>query len=139
MNKTISEYHSVPQKFIPSDFRRCSKTVMDNIADPDIIFDRDGASNYYHRYFEKLPREVSDLAYAKKELERIVEKIQAAGKGKAYDSIIGVSGGVDSSYLALKVKELGFRPLVVHFDNGWNSEIAVKNIENIVQSLNFDL
>jgi hypothetical protein len=139
MNKALSEQTNVPQKFIPTNFRRCSKTVMDNIADPDISFDNEGVSNYYHRYFKNLPREVSDREFAAKELERIVEKIQKTGKGKTYDCIIGVSGGVDSTYVALKVKEFGFRPLVVHFDNGWNSEIAVKNIENIVGSLDFDL
>lgn len=139
MNKALSEQTKVPLKFIPSDFQRCSKTVMDNIADPDISFDNDGVSNYYHRYFKNLPREVIDPEFAATELELIIEKIQKTGKGKAYDCIIGVSGGVDSTYVALKVKEFGLRPLVVHFDNGWNSEIAVKNIENIVGSLDFDL
>jgi N-acetyl sugar amidotransferase len=139
MNNTVIETNTVPGKFIPKDFQRCTKTVMDNIADPDIRFDEEGVCNYYHRYFKNLPREVKDPEWGKKKLDEIVSKIQSAGKGKTYDCIIGVSGGVDSTYVALKVKELGFRPLVVHFDNGWNSEIAVKNIENIVQSLDFDL
>lgn len=139
MNNTVIETNTVPGKFIPKDFQRCTKTVMDNIADPDIRFDEEGVCNYYHRYFKNLPREVKDPGWAEKKLQEIINKIQSGGKGKTYDSIIGVSGGVDSTYVALKVKELGFRPLVVHFDNGWNSEIAVKNIENIVQSLDFDL
>lgn len=135
----MNEINTVPQKFIPKDFLRCTKTVMDNIADPDISFDENGVCNYYHRYFRDLPHEVVDPVFASRELERIIAEIVREGKGKAYDCIIGVSGGVDSSYVALKVKEFDLRPLVVHFDNGWNSEIAVKNIENIVQSLNFDL
>ena len=135
----MRESNKVPEKFIPEDYRVCTKTVMDNIADPDIRFDENGVCNYYHHYFNELPKEVADPAYAAKELENIQKKIQSNSKGKSYDCIIGVSGGVDSTYVALKVKELGFRPLVVHFDNGWNSEIAVKNIENIVQSLDYDL
>jgi hypothetical protein len=69
----------------------------------------------------------------------MVKKIKAAGKGKDYDCIIGVSGGVDSTYTAWLVKELGLRPLAVHLDNGWNSELAVKNIENILSKLDIDL
>lgn len=133
------ESNTVPDKFIPSNFRICARTVMDNIADPDIRFDENGICNYFHQYFNELPKEVKDPVFAAQELERIKGRIKNHGKDKTYDTIIGVSGGVDSTYVALKVKELGFRPLVVHFDNGWNSEIAVKNIENIVQKLDYDL
>jgi N-acetyl sugar amidotransferase len=72
-------------------------------------------------------------------LERIVEKIKASGSNNEYDCIIGVSGGVDSTYVAYKVKELGLRPLAVHFDNGWNSELSVKNIEKTLNILDIDL
>jgi len=63
------------------------------------------------------------------ELQKIVVKIKNAGKNKHYDCIVGVSGGKDSSYTLVKVVELGLRPLVVHFDNGWNSDLAVQNIK----------
>ena len=135
----MPESISVPSKFIPSNYQVCTKTVMDNIADPNIRFDENGVSNYYHEYFKNLPKEVGDPEYAKKKLSQLQQRIEDLGKGKTYDSIVGVSGGVDSTYIAYKVKEMGLRPLVVHFDNGWNSEIAVKNIENIVQKLGFDL
>lgn len=69
----------------------------------------------------------------------IVEQIRFAGRGKEYDCILGLSGGVDSSYLAIKVREWGLRPLVVHVDAGWNSELAVANIEALVKHCNFDL
>jgi len=59
----------------------------------------------------------------------MIQKIKEEGKGKPYDCITGVSGGVDSSYLILMAKKWGLRPLIVHFDNGWNTEIAVKNIQ----------
>lgn len=133
------ESNNIPERFIPANYRRCTKTVMDNISDPDITFDEKGICNYYYEYFQHIPKEVSDPAFGGAELKKIVAEIKNTGKGKKYDCIIGVSGGVDSTYVALKVKELGLRPLVVHFDNGWNSEIAVKNIENITHTLGFDL
>jgi len=72
-------------------------------------------------------------------LDSLFDKIQRKGKNKRYDCIIGISGGVDSAYLALKMKEKGLRPLLVHVDNGWNSEIAVSNIEKLITQLGFDL
>lgn len=75
----------------------------------------------------------------RKNLEEMVRYIKRAGKGNKYDSILGLSGGVDSTYMAYFAKKLGLRPLAVHFDNGWNSELAVKNIENIVTKLGIDL
>ncbi len=120
-------------------YQQCSKTVMDNIADPNITFDENGVCNYYYEYFEKEKR------YVKKGIEGVeffnnkIAQIKNAGKNKKYDCILGLSGGVDSSYLAYIAKKEGLKPLVVHFDNGWNSDLAVKNIESIVTKLGFDL
>jgi N-acetyl sugar amidotransferase len=72
-------------------------------------------------------------------LSGLVRQIQKYGKGKKYDCVIGISGGVDSTFVALKCRELGLRPLAVHFDNGWNSELSVMNIENTVKKLDIDL
>jgi len=121
------------------EYRICTKTVMDTLGDPDITFDENGVCNYYHEFSRKLKIRVPDTEEAKKQLEKIVTNIKKSGKGKAYDCIIGVSGGVDSTYTALLVKQLGLRPLAVHLDNGWNSELAVKNIENILNKLEIDL
>ena len=84
-------------------------------------------------------RGFSTLRQRASALSRIVDELKRAGKGKAYDCVLGLSGGVDSSYLAYLAVELGLRPLVVHFDNGWNSELAVSNIENLVKGLHLDL
>lgn len=121
------------------EYRICSKTVMDTIGDPDITFDENGVCNYFYEYSAKLKIRVPPLEEGKRKLDAIVKKIKASGKGKDYDCIIGVSGGVDSTYTAWLVKELGLRPLAVHLDNGWNSELAVKNIENILSKLDIDL
>ena len=75
----------------------------------------------------------------KEKIREIVSKLKKDGKGKKYDCMIGVSGGVDSTYLTYLAKQLGLRVLCVHFDNGWDSELAVKNIENVVTKCGFDL
>jgi N-acetyl sugar amidotransferase len=120
-------------------YRQCTVTIMDNIADPDISFDKDGVCNYYYEYQKAQQENVFAGDEGKKKLDELVNKIKEAGKGVPYDCLIGLSGGVDSTYVAYLVKELGLRPLAVHLDNGWNSELAVKNIENIISRLNIDL
>src|SRR5205807_8224928 len=73
------------------------------------------------------------------QLDKIVEQIRSAGKGKKYDCVIGVSGGTDSSYLVYLVKKWGLRPLAVHYDNTWNSSIATQNIRKVLSALQVDL
>src|SRR5210317_2103826 len=102
-------------------YQICTKTVMDTVGDPDITFDENGVCNYYYEFTSKLKIRVPPAEDAPKQLAAIVEKIKQSGKGKQYDCIIGVSGGVDSTYTAWLVRKLGLRPLAVHLDNGWNS------------------
>ena len=120
-------------------YRQCALTVMDNIADPDIRFDENGICNYYHEYKQAEKEGVFEGAAGEKKLEALVTRIKEAGRGSQYDCLIGLSGGVDSTYVAYLVKKLGLRPLAVHLDNGWNSELAVMNVENIIKKLGFDL
>lgn len=120
-------------------YQQCAISIMDTIADPGISFDEKGICNYYYEYLQKEKWFVPPKAAAEINLAAIVKQIKDAGAGKKYDCITGISGGVDSTYLCLKAKELGLRPLIVHFDNGWNSELAVKNIEQIIATLGFDL
>jgi N-acetyl sugar amidotransferase len=117
----------------------CSLSVMDNSGDPDISFDEKDICNYYYEYFEK--SKLRTIPYNEKDerLAEIIEKIKEGGKNKQYDCIIGISGGVDSSYTAYLVKKLGLRPMAVHFDNGWDSELAVSNIKKILNKLEIDL
>ncbi len=120
-------------------YQQCAISVMDTIADPNITFDEKGICNYYYEHLQKENDFVLKGEAGSKKVQELVEKIKADGKGKKYDCITGISGGVDSTYLCLQAKNLGLRTLVVHFDNGWNSELAVKNIENIIGKLGFDL
>ena len=110
-------------------YKICTKTVMDT-SDPDIEFDDKGISNHWHNYFERQQRIHADETYRDSQLSMLIKEISSNGKKKKYDTIVGVSGGVDSTYVCYIAKELGLNPLAVHFDNGWNSEIAVSNIEN---------
>ncbi|OFY24688.1 MAG: hypothetical protein A2X02_01475 [Bacteroidetes bacterium GWF2_29_10] len=115
-------------------YQECTKCVMDT-SDEDIFFDKKGVCNYCNEFNNsKINVPNPD------KLNKQIEKIKKDGKGHEYDCVIGLSGGVDSSYLAYIVKEeFGLRPLAVHLDNGWNDELAVKNIENIVRKLDIDL
>lgn len=121
------------------EYRQCSLSVMDNIADPDITFDENGICNYYYEFKRAEKETVYKGSEGEIMLNEIADKIKIAGKENQYDCIMGLSGGVDSTYVALLAKQLGLRPLAVHFDNGWNSELAVMNIENIISKLGFDL
>jgi N-acetyl sugar amidotransferase len=109
-------------------------------TDPNIIFDEKGQCNHCKSYLENLPKLPSLQSNAKEQLSNMVNRIKETGKGKKYDCVIGLSGGVDSTYVAYVVtKILGLRPIAVHMDNGWNSELSVKNVENIVKKLGIDL
>lgn len=120
-------------------YQQCTISVMDTIADPNISFDSSGICNYYHDYKELEKKEVFRGEAGRQKLAQTVAAIKSSGRGKEYDCILGLSGGADSSYLAYLAKQQGLRPLVVHFDYGWNLELAVQNIENIIKKLGFNL
>ena len=119
--------------------RVCTRCVMDTSA-PDIRFDHFGVCNYCTEYLVVRDRFLeADLVARQARLETLLGKVREAGKGKAYDCIIGVSGGVDSSWVLALAVDNGLRPLAVHMDNGWNSELAQNNIANLVRGLGVDL
>jgi N-acetyl sugar amidotransferase len=119
-------------------YRICARCVMDT-SDPDIAFDEAGVCLHCRRYDELVRGGFRGGDDAQKQIATLVGRIRHGMERKPYDCIIGVSGGVDSSYVAYKVKHLGLRPLAVHLDNGWDSELAVKNIENLLKILGIDL
>lgn len=121
-----------------STYQMCSRCVMDT-TDPDIDFDERGVCNHCSTFDNHTRTHWHPDAEGARIWAKKLEDIRAAGKGKEYDCIIGLSGGADSSYLALKVAEWDLRPLVVHVDGGWNSELATSNIESIVKHCGYDL
>jgi len=119
-------------------YQICTRCVMDT-SDPEIVFDEHGVCNHCREFDEITRKRWFPNKEGERRLSEIVEKIKFLGRNQAYDCILGLSGGVDSSYLALKVKGFGLRPLVVHVDAGWNSELAVYNIEQVVNYCGFEL
>jgi len=103
-----------------------------------ITFDDNGVCTFCHIH-DEIDAKYPEGSKSKEELDKIIAKIKKDGQGKRYDCIVGVSGGRDSSYTLYSAVKLGLRPLAVHFDNGWNSNLAVANIKNICQKLNVEL
>lgn len=118
-------------------YQICTRCVMDT-TDPDIEFDENGICNHCKKYYKIAKKEMISVSDRNIELEKIINKIKEESKGKKYDCIMGLSGGVDSSYVAYLANKYKLRPLAVHLDNGWNSKIADKNIKNIVDILGLD-
>ena len=122
-----------------SEYQVCANCVMDT-SDSKIIFDEKGVCDHCNDFHENvLPNWHTDEK-GRKDLEAYVAKIKQDGIGRDFDCILGLSGGVDSSYmLHIAVKEFGLRPLVFHVDGGWNSELAVHNIQVMIEKLGLDL
>lgn len=118
----------------------CKRCVMDT-SDPEIVFDHEGVCNHCKSadlLLQQVPYSL-EKKLKEKEFQMLISKIKDDGKGKKYDCIIGLSGGVDSSYVAYVLKEAGLNPLAIHLDNGWNSELSVMNIESICRTLKIEL
>jgi N-acetyl sugar amidotransferase len=114
----------------------CIRCVMNSNVDKNIEFDDKGICNHCRRY-DLLSS--TRLSFGNASLDKIIRKIKKSGHNREYDCLIGVSGGVDSTYVAYLTKKFGLRPLAVHLDNGWNSELAVANIRETLHRLNIDL
>jgi N-acetyl sugar amidotransferase len=120
-------------------YRVCKSTVLDT-SYPGITFNEEGVCNLVADFHEAVEPHWHAGPEGRRQLEATVEEIKLAGKGREFDSIMGLSGGADSSYmLHVMVKEFGLRPLVFHVDGGWNSELAVHNINVLVDKLGLDL
>lgn len=121
------------------EYQVCTNCVMDT-TDSVIQFDEEGMCDHCHNYYENILPNWHPDKEGKRKLDEIVGQIKKAGKGKKYDCIIGLSGGVDSSYLAyFAVRKLGLRPLLFACDTGWNLNVAVQNVERITRGLNMPL
>ena len=120
-------------------YQICTKTIMDT-SDPNITFNNLGESDYYTNYVDTITPNWNTNEVGHEELMKIAKKIKKDGKNRDFDCIIGLSGGLDSSYVAYIVKEvMGLRPLLFHVDAGWNTDKAVSNIEKLCNGLELDL
>ncbi|WP_300718133.1 N-acetyl sugar amidotransferase [uncultured Desulfovibrio sp.] len=121
-----------------STYRICTRCVMDT-SDPEITFDAQGHCNHCTEAIRRLEQSYMPDARGQEKLEKLIEEMRRAGKGKEYDCLIGLSGGVDSSWLTYKSREWGLRPLVFHVDAGWDSPIAAQNVQRLVRHLGYEL
>jgi len=120
-------------------YQICNNCVMDT-SDSHIIFDSNGVCDHCNNFIDNIKPNWKTDESGKKDLNKIIDKIKKEGKDKDYDCLMGISGGVDSSYMAYLAKvELGLNPLIFHIDAGWNSQQAVNNIEKIIDKLDLDL
>lgn len=119
-------------------YKMCTRCVMDT-SDPGISFDTEGVCNYCLKAEALLPSYRFSLENERLNLDKMAQTIKSRPGKSGYDCILGLSGGVDSSYVALLAKEMGVKPLCVHFDNGWNTDVAVANIHTIVEYCKFEL
>jgi N-acetyl sugar amidotransferase len=116
--------------------RTCTRCIMDTSA-ADIVFDEHGQCSYCTEFITRLAH--TGLVAPAAQRDAFLQRVREDGRGLDYDCIVGLSGGVDSSYALYLAVRTGLRPLAVHLDNGWNSELAVHNIANLVRALNVDL
>ncbi|AHD13430.1 LPS biosynthesis protein WbpG [Pseudomonas sp. FGI182] len=122
-----------------TDYKICTRCIMDT-SDPNIRFDEHGVCEYCANFDSVIKPNWDTGARGESELMALAEKIKQHGKGKDFDCIIGLSGGLDSSYAAYIAKNvMGLRPLLFHVDAGWNTDQAVGNIERLVDGLGLDL
>ena len=122
------------------EYKICSRCIIDNQTYPEIEFDSQGVCNVCHTYDDMAEAfRVEQEVLGKEYLSSHIAIMKEQGKNQEYDCLLGISGGVDSSYMAILVKEWGLRPLALHIDNGWNTELAVSNIEKLVKQLDIDL
>jgi N-acetyl sugar amidotransferase len=121
------------------DYQMCSRCILDTDDYPKIIFDEKGVCNICHVNDDYLKRTVVKGDKGRRLLDVILFKIKRNKNSKGYNCVLGISGGLDSTFLALQLRKWGLKPLIVHVDNGWNSETAVRNIENTLKKLEYDL
>jgi N-acetyl sugar amidotransferase len=135
---TLPSALSAPAARHSRPYQICSRCIMDT-SDVEITFDAEGRCNSCLNAEALIRDRLPHYKTGEYQVDRIVARIREAGRHRPYDCICGVSGGVDSTYATYQAKRLGLRPLAVHFDNGWNSELAVQNIEQAVRRLDIPL
>lgn len=119
------------------EYQRCVRCVMDT-SDEDITFNAKGECNHCEHYLITLKENAYVSGDSEQKWSNLLQLIKEKGKNNPYDCLVGISGGVDSCYTAHLCKQYGLRPLLVHIDNGWNTDISVKNVKKMVEQLGFD-
>ena len=119
-------------------YRRCCRCVMDNESDPTILFNEMGECNYCTKAYDDINKVYFPNEKGKKLLENLISEVKKAGKDKKYDCVMGLSGGLDSSYLAYLGYEWGLRVLAIHIDDGYDTDISKHNLHYLIKKTGFD-
>lgn len=122
-----------------SEIIRCKRCIMDNSSDPTITFDKNGFCNYCTEALERGKNIYFPNEEGARRLNALLDKVKQAGKGRKYDCIMGLSGGLDSSYLAYLGHKWGLRVLAVHIDDGYDTDISKSNLKKLIAATGFDL
>ncbi len=121
-------------------YKICTRCVMDNKSDPCISFEKDGTCNYCNEALKKMPNRYFPNEEGRRKLDALIVELKEKNKSQKYDCFMGLSGGLDSSYLAHYVcKEYGLRVLAIHIDDGFDTEISKRNITRLVEKYGIDL
>ena len=120
-------------------YRICKRCVMDNASDSTITFNENGYCNYCTEALNSMPQRYYPNEEGRQKFEQLIQKIKEEGKGKKYDCLMGISGGLDSSYLAYLGYKKGLRILAVHIDDGFDTDITKNNIHNLIKKTNIDI
>lgn len=129
-------YHSSVKKSAGS--RTCTRCIMNDMSDKMILFDDNGQCNYCTKAYDNIGERYFPNEEGKRRLEKLLEEVKESGKGKKYDCIMGLSGGLDSSYLAYLGHKWGLRVLAVHIDDGFDTEISKSNLHKLIAATGFD-
>ncbi len=120
-------------------YRICKRCIMDTSSDPNLELDENGICNYCRRYDKTIMDTREIYGGGEKALSALIDRIKKECRNKPFDCAVGISGGVDSCFVLHLCHQYGLRVLAVHVDCGWNSELAVQNIEKLCSSLKYDL
>ncbi|MBI3500642.1 MAG: N-acetyl sugar amidotransferase [Bacteroidetes bacterium] len=134
LSSVFSKQEKPIKNMVAKKYQQCKRCVMDT-TDAEIVFDESGYCNHCTDLIEKISKLPFNSKNSDKRLAQLIKKIKQSGKNKQYDCVLGLSGGSDSCYAAYLANQYGLRVLAVHMDNGWNTEISVNNIKNIVEKL----
>jgi len=121
-----------------TEFRRCTRCIMDNSSDPTIRFNEHGQCNYCTDALKKIGLTYIPNEEGATKLQQLISQVKEAGSGKKYDCIMGLSGGLDSSYLAFLGHKWGLRVLCVHIDDGYDTEISKANLKKLITATGYD-
>jgi len=122
---------------IRREYQQCVRCVMDT-TDPEIQFDRDGICNHCTNFLKRREEVKAMKKFGSEHMEELLQRIKESGRGNKYDVVLGISGGGDSCYAGYILKQFGIRTLLVHMDNGWNSDDSTINIKKVAKELGFD-